>query len=195
MANRVIMGRRGSNNGLYVSRDGDDVTNTASTLLFDSDSIKGFNHSSHGQGYLDPGNQISFAHGLGHTPFFICQWNLGSELNTDDTITSYCDGTVYPSEPFRIATGTNTNAPHFNEDHAEDASGVSYQANWEITQWYGVRCWTNATNINIYNGNLGYEGYQGAYGETGYNTFDVPGPRIFYAFIVFECESPYGILS
>lgn len=70
MANRVLLGKRGSDYGLYVSRPGQDVTSTSSSLIFDSNSaVKGFNVAARGQGILNAGATRTFSHGLGFRPF------------------------------------------------------------------------------------------------------------------------------
>ena len=70
MANRVLLGQRGSDYGLYVSRSGQDVTSTSSSLIFDSNSaVKGFNVAARGQGILNAGASRTFSHGLGFRPF------------------------------------------------------------------------------------------------------------------------------
>jgi len=70
MANRVLLGQRGSDYGLYVSRAGQDVTSTSSSLIFDSNSaVKGFNVAARGQGILNAGATRTFSHGLGFRPF------------------------------------------------------------------------------------------------------------------------------
>lgn len=70
MANRVLLGQRGSNYGLYVSRAGENVASTSSELVFSTDSVvKGFNVAAKGQGVLNPGASRTFSHGLGFVPF------------------------------------------------------------------------------------------------------------------------------
>jgi len=71
MANRVLLGKRGSSDfGLYVSRPTEDVTSTSSGLIFNSDSaVKGFNVAAHGQGILNGGASRTISHGLGFRPF------------------------------------------------------------------------------------------------------------------------------
>jgi hypothetical protein len=71
MANRVLLGKRGSSDfGLYVSRPTEDVTSTSSGLIFNSDSaVKGFNVAAQGQGILNGGSSRTFSHGLGFRPF------------------------------------------------------------------------------------------------------------------------------
>lgn len=71
MANRVLLGKRGSSDfGLYVSRPNEDVTSTSSGLIFNSNSaVKGFNVAAHGQGILNGNNSRTISHGLGFRPF------------------------------------------------------------------------------------------------------------------------------
>ena len=54
MANRVIIGKRGSDYGLFVSKSGDDVTTTTNPLGFDSRAVESFIVHSYGEGILVP---------------------------------------------------------------------------------------------------------------------------------------------
>ena len=88
MANRVLLGKRGSDHGLFVSRSGVDVTDTSVTtpLSFDTNASASLLVHSFGQGVLvpvDPANAsyslggvtytadtIEITHGLGYQPAF-----------------------------------------------------------------------------------------------------------------------------
>ena len=56
MANRVLLGERGSDDGLFVSQNGVDVTDTSSTtpLAFDSRAVRGLVVHAKGEGSLAP---------------------------------------------------------------------------------------------------------------------------------------------
>ena len=105
MANRVLLGKRGTSDfGLFVSRSGDDVTNTTNPLFFDSRSPTSLTVHSFGQGILVPqgitnsnGNALSnnfdnqtytsavgsgdatITHNLGYVPAYAIRCNKAKE--------------------------------------------------------------------------------------------------------------------
>lgn len=91
MANRVILGKRGSDFGLFVSKSGVDVTDTSLTtpLSFDSRAAASLTVHSFGQGVLLPVRGMSsftydsvtytssstfITHGLNYHPSFMVRW-------------------------------------------------------------------------------------------------------------------------
>ena len=105
MANRVLLGKRGTSDfGLFVSRSGDDVTTTTNPLFFDSRSPTSLTVHSFGQGILVPsgitnsnGSALSnnfdgqtytsavgsgdatITHNLGYVPAYAIRWNTAQE--------------------------------------------------------------------------------------------------------------------
>ena len=104
MANRVLVGKRGSEFGLFVSRSGVDVTDTSLTtpLSFDSRAATSLNVHSFGQGILSAFNDgngapqqsitfggvtytsstVTITHNLGFVPAFAVRWNRYSDLSS-----------------------------------------------------------------------------------------------------------------
>lgn len=103
MANRVIVGKRGSDYGVFASRSGVDVTDTTLTtpLSFDSRAATSLNLHSFGQGIVVAFNDgggtaqsITFGgvtytsetatitHNLGYIPAFAVRWNRYSDLSS-----------------------------------------------------------------------------------------------------------------
>lgn len=100
MANRVLLGKRGSDHGLFVSRSGIDVTDTSLTtpLSFDTNASASLLVHSFGQGVLVPdvpanasytiggvtytAHTIEIAHGLGYQPAFAVRWCTPRELSS-----------------------------------------------------------------------------------------------------------------
>ena len=104
MANRVLVGKRGSEFGLFVSRSGVDVTDTSLTtpLSFDSRAATSLNVHSFGQGILTAFNDgngapqqsitfggvtytsstVTITHNLGFIPAFAVRWNSYSDLSS-----------------------------------------------------------------------------------------------------------------
>ena len=103
MANRVLLGKRGSDFGLFVSRSGVDVTDTSSTtpLSFDSQAASSLLVHSFGQGALVPlepanasytidgvtytADTVNITHGLGYQPAFAVRWCTPRELTGSGT--------------------------------------------------------------------------------------------------------------
>lgn len=103
MANRVLLGKRGSTDyGLFVSRAGQDVTNSNQPLGFDSRAAESLIVHSVSQGILVPnvqtssGTQISFTynnvtynqhtttitHNLGYVPCFAVRWCTFNQISS-----------------------------------------------------------------------------------------------------------------
>ena len=105
MANRVLLGKRGSDFGLFVSRSGVDVTDTSSTtpLSFDSQAASSLLVHSFGEGALVPAepanasyslggttytaDTINITHGLGYQPAFAVRWCTPRELDGNNRAT------------------------------------------------------------------------------------------------------------
>ena len=81
MANRVLIGNRGSNYGIFISREGQNVASTSSSLVFDSNAVKGFNTVTKGQGVLSAGGTRSFSHGLGFKPYASVTYCFPDDIN------------------------------------------------------------------------------------------------------------------
>ena len=100
MANRVLLGKRGSEHGVFVSKSGVDVTDSTSTtpLSFDSNAIASLLVHSFGQGILVPeepanasysfggvtytAHEIDIAHGLGYAPAFAARWCTADDISS-----------------------------------------------------------------------------------------------------------------
>ena len=70
MANRVLIGKRGSDHGLFVSRAGQNVATSEEPLGFDSRAVESLIVHSYGQNVLVPnvqngsGNQLGMAYDI-----------------------------------------------------------------------------------------------------------------------------------
>ena len=100
MANRVVLGKRGSDYGLFISRNGLDVSNTSLTtpLSFNADAANSLIVQSYGQGVLVPNqpsnasftyggvtytaNDIDITHNLGYIPAFAVRWCRYPEISS-----------------------------------------------------------------------------------------------------------------
>ena len=76
MANRVLIGPKGGEYGLYVSQDGVNVL-TADGLLFDSRTGSGWSIASYGEDSFDTWNEAdhTITHGLGYPPLVAIRWS------------------------------------------------------------------------------------------------------------------------
>ena len=132
MANRVLLGKRGSSDhGLFVSRSGQDVTNSTQPLGFDSRAAESLITHSTYQGILVPnvqtasGTQVSFVynsvtenqhtatitHNLGYVPCFAVRWT------TYNSIVSGLATDVYPPFSYYRSAGEVT---EYDEESDEE---------------------------------------------------------------------------
>ena len=76
MVDRVLIGTKGGEYGLYVSQDGVDVL-TADGLLFDSRSGSGWSIATYGEGSFDTWNEAdhTITHNLGYNPLVAIRWS------------------------------------------------------------------------------------------------------------------------
>ena len=137
MANRVLLGKRGSDFGAFVSRSGVDVTDTSSTtpLSFDSQAASSLLVHSFGQGALVPlepanasytidgttftSHSIVLTHGLGYKPAFAVRWCTPRELTGSGTVSDPYSATKVWT-PF---AQTSTVVVDIDEENEEEYSG------------------------------------------------------------------------
>ena len=76
MVDRVLIGPKGGEYGLYVSQDGVDVL-TADGLLFDSRTGSGWSIASYGEDSFDTWNEAdhTITHNLGYNPLVAIRWS------------------------------------------------------------------------------------------------------------------------
>ena len=124
MANRVIIGKRGSDYGLFASRSGIDVTDTSSTdhLSFDSSAATCLIVHSFCEGILTSFNdwwggaqsisfggvtytssQVTITHNLGYEPAFAVRWNRYIDLSSGVATAVYSPFSIQVEE--EIDTG------------------------------------------------------------------------------------------
>ena len=146
MAKRILLGKAGSDYGLFVSKTGTDVVDnsnvlTSSTnLMFDSRvGVGSLDLKYHGQGLLGvPGNNLATAtnlntsdtfatitHSLGFVPFVIVQWCLQSDLAGGVATKMYQASADFNSDSTRFfsSSGQGTSQQRLAR------AGVSYTVN------------------------------------------------------------------
>ena len=176
MANRVLLGKRGSDYGLFVSQKDIDVTNTSLTtpLAFDSRAVRGLMVSAKGEGSLAPAasnssgidspTSVTISHGLGYTPAYAVRWCIASDLSAG------------------VATKMRSPAYWRQEEAVTDGEEEPEEA--VETDEYGCTTAIGNSNLTIYNHYFGSsrEGDGEEYWGTGKQT-------IYYAYIIFKAKS------
>lgn len=129
MANRVVLGKRGSDYGLFVSQKDVDVTDTSDTtpLSFDSRSVRGLMVHQKGEGSLTaPGggawgsNQVLIDHGLGYAPAYAVRWCRASDLSSG------------------VATTMRSPTVWYRREEETDGGEGEEEAIWETTEQVGL---------------------------------------------------------
>tara|TARA_B110000858_G_C17668351_1_gene410684 strand:+ start:126 stop:611 length:486 start_codon:yes stop_codon:yes gene_type:complete len=100
---RILIGNRSTGGyGLYVSKTGDEVTNTSNPLAFDSRTGTGWSIKQAGQYILGAGNTSSSArtinHGLGYNPLFAVRWCTSSQISSGVATKVYSPSYVFAVE-------------------------------------------------------------------------------------------------
>ena len=124
MAKRLLLGKRGNNFGLFVSKPGVDVTSTSTTggMAFDSNSIESPKVVGYGQGILSPrttgdltydsaktiytasssaSHVVRVSHGLSYAPLVFVRWSYGGDLSSSKAKRTYNMGHV--SSEYEVA--------------------------------------------------------------------------------------------
>ena len=190
MAKRILLGKAGSDYGLFVSKTGTDVVNasnvlTSSTnLMFDSRvGVGSLDLKYHGQGLLGvPGNNLATAtdldtsdtfatitHSLGFVPFVIVQWCLQSDLSGG------------------VATKMYQASADFNTDSTRFFGGGGQSTTSQRLARAGVSYTVNSSTLIIRNNMIG-ELFISKSGSSETGRSYVGGEGIAYAFLIFDLE-------
>jgi len=117
MTSRVLLGNRGSEYGLFVSKPGVEVTSTSATggMAFDSNAIESPRVVGYGQGILSPrttgdltyseakaiytgassaSHVVRVSHGLSYAPLIFVRWSYGGDLSSSKAARTYNMGHV-----------------------------------------------------------------------------------------------------
>jgi len=196
MGNRVVLGARGSDKGLFISLNGVDVTDTSLTtpLAFDSRSVRGLSVRYYGQGLIPASNAPSFGsntitHSMGYIPAYAVRWSkysYGGDMNN-----------IYTS-----AITVREPSWHEEQDSTElDGDDPGDPARyWEYT-YFGCKTSVTSSALVIRNACSGYtrecdSGYEGV-GQcpselSGGEVFGVGKIAIAYAYVIFEAKDFTG---
>ena len=177
MANRVLIGKRGSDWGLFMSQKGVDVTDTSSTvpLAFDSRTHAGLVISAKGEnslappasnsGGIDNPTTATISHGLGYIPLVAVRWCLAGDLSSGVATKMY---SPYMYRREELVTG----------DEEEEANEID-----EL----GCTIAVNSSNLIIYNNYFG-SSQEGDFGEH----FGTGKQTIYYAYVIFKEKDTTG---
>jgi hypothetical protein len=170
MANRVLIGKRGSEHGLFISQTGQDVL-TASNLSFDSTAgpsifVAGASTALKGEGSLAAPSSYSgttsttVSHGLGYVPAYAVRWCYPADLSSGVAVRMY-----NPSE---------TNIQNI------EYSGEEYNEEDEYNAYGGVNSSCSSTTLTITNF------------ESGINEQTSTASIIYYAYVIFTAPDFTG---
>jgi len=138
MANRVLIGKRGSEYGLFVSKPGVNVASTTATggLAFDSNAVESPRVVGYGQGILSPrttGDQtfdgakaiytaassaahnVRITHGLSYAPLVFVRWSYEGDLSSSKAARTYNVGHVSSTYTHSYNYGFGTHWYAINE--------------------------------------------------------------------------------
>lgn len=169
MSNRVLLGKRGSDYGLFVSKPGEDVTNAAvsTNLSFDSRAsgslyVAGEGSALKGEGSLAaPSGSAVYtvlSHSLGYVPAYAVRWCYASDLSSGVAQRMY--------NPSNIVCTKITYLPYYQTE-TDTATG-------------GVHCIMTDSNLTILNYEFGIDH------SSGSGLSDVAAQIIYYAYIIFQ---------
>ena len=140
MVGRVLLGKRGSDYGLFVSQKDVEVTNTALTtpLAFDSRAVRGLMVYAKGEGSLAAPSggewnttSTNVSHGLGYTPLVAVRWCKAADLSG--------------------GVATKMWSPHVYYFEEEETDGEEEESIWKVYKQEGLDCSVNSSNLTITN--------------------------------------------
>jgi hypothetical protein len=192
MANRVLLGKRGSDEGLFISQNGVDVTDTSSTtpLAFDSRAVRGLVVHAKGQGSLAPNSSnteggvdspttATITHGLGYVPLYVVRWCYASDLFGGVALRMYTPS-MARTEYWSLEQG-------YSGDIDE----------WAEIENLGVATSASTSTLTIENHEFGYS-VQVEADDSGNAPNEVFGQNkqtIYYSYIIFKAKDFTGGLG
>ena len=192
MANRVLLGKRGSDEGLFISQNGVDVTDTSSTtpLAFDSRAVRGLVVHAKGQGSLAPKSSntsgsvdspttATITHGLGDVPLYVVRWCYASDL--------------FGGVALRMYTPSMARTEYWS---LEEGFGGDIDE-WAEIENLGVATNASTSTLTIENHEFGYSVQVEADDSGGApnETFGQNKQTIYYSYIIFKAKDFTGGLG
>ena len=192
MANRVLLGARGSDDGLFISQNGVDVTDTSSTtpLAFDSRAVRGLVVHAKGEGSLAPFSSntsggvdtpttTTITHGLGYVPLYVVRWCYASDLIGG------------------VAQRMYTPSMYRTEEISEEQGFGGDVDEWIEIENCGIATSASTSSITIENHEFGYsvEVLANDSGGAPNETFGENKQTIYYSYIIFKAKDFTGGLG
>ena len=192
MANRVLLGARGSDDGLFISQNGVDVTDTSSTtpLAFDSRAVRGLvvhakgqwslaPNSSNTQGGVDSPTTATITHGLGYVPLYVVRWCYASDLLGGVALRMY------------------TPSMYRKEDSYTESQDFEEFSDWKEITNAGVATSASTSSITIENHEFGFsiEVDDDSAGLAPPEEFGTNKQTIYYSYIIFKAKDFTGGLG
>jgi len=192
MANRVLLGERGSDDGLFISQNGVDVTDTSSTtpLAFDSRAVRGLVVHAKGQGSLAPYSpntgagvdnptSATITHGLGYIPLYVVRWCYASDLIGG------------------VAQRMYTPSAYRKENSYDDTEDFSEFSEWVEIINAGIATSASTSSITIENHEFGFsiEVFEDSAGSAPNEVFGQNKQTIYYSYIIFKAKDFTGGLG
>ena len=189
MANRVLLGKRGSDFGLFVSRSGQNVETSTDPLAFDSRAAETLIVSSFGQGILVPqvqhrttGNQLTYTfdsttynqhqatitHNLGYIPCYAVRFCTANQISNSVATSSYTT--------FRYVSG---NGEYTEEEEGEEETFPSNDA----TTGLSIDNVTTSSFRLTNNGNRNHDNTDGKAFSLGNDSV------YFYSYVIFTADN------
>ena len=176
MSNRVLVGKRGSDYGLFVSKPGQDVEDAtdAINLSFDSRAIgslfvAGGDNPLKGEGSITPATGYNnLSHSLGYIPAYAVRWCYATDLSSGVAVRMYNASNI-------VSSRTSIVAPSYTQ--------------YDDTAVGGVSCVMTDATLTIVNFEFGinHSSLEG--------TADVPAQIIYYAYLIFQVPDFTGGIS
>ena len=192
MANRVLLGTRGSDKGLFVSRSGQNVATSTEPLAFDSRAAESLIVHSFGQGILVPqvqhrttGAQLTYTfnsqsystvgttitHNLGYVPAFAVRFTHGSNIQNGFAHSSFV--------PFSYQAG---NDEYEETDQEEEGDEIIYP---QTSATSGMTV-SNVTTSSFKLRNTANRQYDNTNGKA----FSLADNSVyFYSYVIFTAEN------
>jgi hypothetical protein len=181
MVGRVLIGKRGSDYGLFISQKDVEVTNTALTtsLSFDSRSVRGMVIHAKGEGSLAAptgideyaSTSVTISHGLGYKPLHAVRW----------------------CKPAHLSGGVATRMLSPNDRHTIDVdfSGDEEPDIWAVYTGEGCATSISTSNLTITNYCSG-DSLECEEGDCPTEYTNVNNSIIYYAYIIFKAKDTTG---
>ena len=181
MVGRVMIGKRGSDYGLFISQKDVEVTNTAlaTSLAFDSRSVRGLAISAKGEGSLAAptgideyaSTQTTISHGLGYSPLFAVRWCKPADLSSGVATTMYTPNDYHSLDV---------------DDDGEEEPSI-----WAVYEGQGVAASIDTSNLTIKNYCSG-SSLECEEGDCPTEYTNVGNSIIYYAYIIFKAKDTTG---